>query len=37
VPEPADFALFLIGVTGLLIGRRASRARAAQNQEQLDV
>ena len=27
VPEPSDFALFLIGVAGLLIGRRGSRRR----------
>lgn len=27
VPEPADFVLFAIGVIGLLIGRRGSRAR----------
>jgi hypothetical protein len=27
VPEPADFALFLLGVGGLVIGRRSSRAR----------
>lgn len=27
VPEPSDFALFLIGVIGLLIGRRTSRSR----------
>jgi hypothetical protein len=27
VPEPSDFALFVIGVVGLLIGRRTSRSR----------
>jgi hypothetical protein len=27
VPEPSDFALFLIGVIGLLVGRRTSRSR----------
>lgn len=26
VPEPSDFALFLIGVIGLVIGRTTSRA-----------
>lgn len=28
VPEPSDFALFLIGVIGLLVGRRTSRSRS---------
>jgi hypothetical protein len=27
VPEPADFALFLLGVAGLVVGRRTSRAK----------
>jgi hypothetical protein len=27
IPEPADFTLFLLGVAGLLIGRRSSRSR----------
>jgi hypothetical protein len=26
-PEPTDFALFALGVAGLLIGRRTSRSR----------
>lgn len=29
VPEPTDFALFLLGVAGLIIGRRSARARHA--------
>lgn len=29
VPEPADFALFALGVVGLVIGRRSSRKRPA--------
>jgi hypothetical protein len=36
IPEPGDFALFLLGVTGLIIGRRASRNRAARNESNLD-
>jgi hypothetical protein len=27
IPEPGDFALFLIGVAGLVIGRWTSKAR----------
>jgi hypothetical protein len=27
IPEPGDFALFMIGVAGLVIGRWTSRAR----------
>lgn len=27
IPEPSDFALFLLGVAGLIIGRRTSRRR----------
>ncbi len=27
VPEPSDFALFLLGVAGLIIGRRSASAR----------
>ncbi len=27
IPEPGDFALFLIGVTGLVVGRWTSKAR----------
>lgn len=27
IPEPSDFALFLMGVAGLVIGRRSSRRR----------
>ena len=27
VPEPGDFALFMIGITGLVVGRWTSRAR----------
>jgi|GWRWMinimDraft_6_1066014.scaffolds.fasta_scaffold13410_3 hypothetical protein len=27
IPEPSDFALFLLGVAGLVIGRRSSRKR----------
>jgi hypothetical protein len=30
VPEPSDFALFALGVLGLVIGRRSSRARRRQ-------
>ncbi len=36
VPEPSDFALFLLGVTGLVIGRRASSARKVRAQAELD-
>jgi hypothetical protein len=27
IPEPSDFALFVIGVAGLIIGRRTARVR----------
>ncbi len=27
IPEPSDFALFLMGVAGLVVGRRSSRKR----------
>jgi hypothetical protein len=27
IPEPGDFALFLIGVTGLVVGRWTSKTR----------
>ena len=27
IPEPSDFALFLMGVAGLVIGHRSSRKR----------
>lgn len=33
VPEPADFALFAMGVAGLLIGRRGSRNRRDQSNQ----
>jgi hypothetical protein len=31
VPEPSDLALFLLGVTGLVIGQRTSRNRRRRN------
>lgn len=33
VPEPTDFALFLIGVAGLIIGRRTARRRSHHNDD----
>ena len=27
IPEPSDFALFVMGVAGLIVGRRSSRRR----------
>jgi predicted histidine transporter YuiF (NhaC family) len=27
IPEPSDFVLFLMGVAGLIIGRRSARRR----------
>ena len=27
IPEPSDFALFVMGIAGLVIGRRSSRRR----------
>ena len=34
IPEPTDLALFLIGVAGLLIGRRSSLARRRPDSDQ---
>lgn len=34
IPAPTDLALFLIGVTGLVIGLRSGRTRLRQNEEQ---
>jgi hypothetical protein len=36
IPEPGDLALFLLGVTGLIVGRRASRIRAVRKRSELD-
>lgn len=33
VPEPADFALFGLGVLGLMIGRRSSQRRRTNEAE----
>ena len=33
IPEPGDFALFVIGVAGLVIGRWSSRSRKRKRQE----
>ena len=33
VPEPADFALFGLGVLGLMIGRRSSQRRRTSEAE----
>jgi hypothetical protein len=32
IPEPGDVALFLLGVTGLIVGRWSSRARKKRSQ-----
>lgn len=34
IPEPTDLALFLIGIAGLLIGRRSSIARGRRDPDQ---
>lgn len=34
IPEPTDLVLFLLGVAGLVIGRRSGRKRLRQNEEQ---
>lgn len=31
IPEPSDFALFLLGVAGLIIGRRTARNRSRKD------
>jgi hypothetical protein len=36
IPEAGNFALFLLGVAGLIIGRRASRVRAKRSESDLD-
>jgi hypothetical protein len=33
IPEPGDFALFMIGVAGLIVGRLTSRSRKRNQQE----
>jgi hypothetical protein len=36
IPEAGNFALFLLGVAGLVIGRRASKVRARPPESDLD-
>ncbi len=36
IPEPGNVALLLLGVTGLIIGRRASRVRQDRKRRELD-
>lgn len=36
IPEPGDLALFVLGVAGLMIGRRASRIRQDRKRRKLD-
>jgi hypothetical protein len=36
IPEAGNFALFLLGIAGLIIGRRASRVRARKSESDLD-
>ena len=33
IPEPGDFALFVIGIAGLVIGRWSSRSRKRKREE----
>lgn len=33
IPEPSDFMLFLMGVAGLVIGRRSSRRRRGNDDD----
>jgi hypothetical protein len=33
IPEPGDFALFVIGIAGLVIGRWSSRSRKRRREE----
>lgn len=33
IPEPTDFALFLLGVAGLVIGRRTARRRSSHKDD----
>ena len=37
IPEPSNLALLVIGVAGLIIGRRASRNRRRPEDQGLDV
>lgn len=36
IPEAGNFALFLLGLAGLVIGRRASRGRSQRSESDLD-